>query len=159
MRIAIVYDSVFGNTAVIAEAIARSARELGEVTLLQARDAAGFDPAAFDLLVVGSPTRGFAPTPVISEFTGGLPKAALAAAAFDTRLDPDHIQPVPLRWVIQVGGYAADRIVGTLHEKGYRVLAPNGDFLVHGTEGPLKPGEIERAEVWLKQIAGGVSTG
>ena len=153
MRIAIIYDSVFGNTATVAEALARSARELGEVTLLSVRDAATFAPDGFDLLLIGSPTRGFAPTPAISEFTAGLPTVSIRAAAFDTRLDPDHIQPVPLRWVVQVGGYAANRIAGTLSEKGYNVLEPNGDFLVEGAEGPLKQGEIERAEAWLKQIA------
>lgn len=158
MRIAIIYDSVFGNTSIVAEAIARSARELGEVTLFSVRDAGAFDPGAFDLLLIGSPTRGFAATPAVSEFTAGLPTGTIHAAAFDTRLDPDHIQPAPLRWVIQVGGYAANRIAGTLREKGYNVLEPNGDFLVEGTEGPLKPGEIERAEAWLKQIAAGTST-
>ena len=155
MRIAIVYDSVFGNTAMIAQAIERSARELGDVTLVQVREAATFDPAPFDLLVIGSPTRGFAPTPAIAEFTASLADGTSRAAAFDTRLDPEHIQPAPLRWVIQVGGYAATRIADTLSDKGYDVLAPHGDFLVEGTEGPLKPGELERAEAWLKQVAAG----
>lgn len=159
MRIAIIHDSVFGNTSIIAEAIARSARELGDVTLIGVRDAGAFDPGAFDLLLIGSPTRGFAPTPAIAEFTAGLPAGTIRAAAFDTRLDPDHIQPAPLRWVIQVGGYAANRIADTLREKGYEVLVPNGDFEVEGAEGPLKAGEVERAEAWLKQIAGGPSTG
>lgn len=155
MRIAIIYDTVFGNTAKIAEAIARSARTLGETTIVPVREAASIDPADFDLLVVGAPTRGFAPTPEIAEFAAGLPKGTGRAAAFDTRLDPDHIQPAPLRWVIQVGGYAASRIADTLRDKGYEVLAPNGDFLVEGAEGPLKAGEIERAEAWLRQLAAG----
>lgn len=158
MRVAIIHDSVFGNTTIVAEAIARSARQLGEVTLVSVRDAGALDPGAFDLLLIGSPTRGFAPTPAIAEFTAGLPTGTIRAAAFDTRLDPDHIQPAPLRWVIQVGGYAANRIADTLREKGYNVLGPNGDFLVEGTEGPLKAGEIERAEAWLKQIAGSASS-
>jgi len=154
MRIAIVYDTVFGNTATIARAIARSAGTIGEVTLAEVREAASIDPAQFDLLVIGSPTRGFAPTPAIAEFTAGLPKGAGRAGAFDTRLDLDHVQPAPLRWVMQVGGYAAQRIADTLREKGYEVLAPNGNFLVEGAEGPIKDGEIERAEAWLKQLAG-----
>jgi menaquinone-dependent protoporphyrinogen IX oxidase len=57
MRIAIVYDSVFGNTAEIAKAIASAAAELGEVTLVPVREAQSLDPATFDLLLVGSPTR------------------------------------------------------------------------------------------------------
>src|SRR5690349_11404965 len=98
MRIAIVYDTVFGNTEAIAKAIARSATTIGEVTLAEVREAGSIDPAQFDLLVIGSPTRGFAPTPAIAEFTAGLPKGTGRAAAFDTRLDPDHVQPAPLRW-------------------------------------------------------------
>ena len=154
MRIAIIYDSVFGNTAHIAEAIGRSAHSLGEVTMLPVRDAHSLDPAAFDLLVIGSPTRGFAPTPAIAEFTASLATGTTRAAALDTRLEPDHIQPAPLRWVIQVGGYAANRIAEGLRHRGYEVVEPHGDFLVEGAEGPLKPGEIERAEAWLRQVAG-----
>lgn len=159
MRIAIVYDTVFGNTATIAKAIARSAAAIGEVTLAEVREAASIDPGKFDLLVIGSPTRGFAPTPAIAEFTAGVPRGTGRAAAFDTRLDLEHVQPPPLRWVMQVGGYAAQRIADTLREKGYDVLAPSGDFLVEGAEGPIKAGEIERAEAWVKQVAGNVAAG
>jgi hypothetical protein len=155
MRIAIVYDSIFGNTGEIAKAIATVAGTHGEVTLLAVADARALDPAGFDLLLVGSPTRGFAPTPAIAEFVGGLPRGAGRAAAFDTRLDPDNIHPAPLRWVVQVGGYAADRIASSLREKGFALYAPNGDFVVTGTEGPLKPGEIARAEAWAKAVLEG----
>jgi len=155
MRIAIVYDSVFGNTAEIAKAVARGASGANEVTLLPVGEARTLDPESHDLLVVGSPTRGFAPTPAISEFCAGLAAGSGPAAAFDTRLDPDSISPPPLRWVINVGGYAADRITTTLRGKGFAVSAPHGDFLVEGAEGPLKAGEIERAEAWGKALAEG----
>ncbi len=150
MRIAIIYDSVYGNTAQIARAIAKGAEQAGETLVLAVGEAKGLDTSGFDVLLIGSPTRGFAATPSIAEFVAGLPARGAAAAAFDTRLDPDSINPAPLRWVVQVGGYAADRIAATLREKGYAVSAPNGDFLVEGTEGPLKTGELERAEAWAR---------
>lgn len=153
MRIAIVYDSVFGNTAEIARAVARGAADAGEVTLLAVGEAQTFAPAHFDLVIVGSPTRGFAPTPAISEFLGSLAGGSGRAAAFDTRLDLDEIHPAPLRWVVQVGGYAASRIADALRQKGYTVIDPAGDFVVTGTEGPLKAGELERAEAWGKGLA------
>ncbi len=61
MQILIVYDSVFGNTAKIAAAIAGALRaSLGEdstVDLLQAGQANPFQYAGVDLRVIGSPTR------------------------------------------------------------------------------------------------------
>lgn len=156
MTVALVYDSVFGNTAEITRAIARGLEAGGRaVTLLQVAETHDFDPTGYELVVAGSPTRGFAPTPSIVEFIGGLPEGTGAVAAFDTRLDLDAINPAPLRWVVNAGGYAATRIGDALKRKGYALKEPNGDFKVSGTEGPLLAGEIERAEAWGKALAAG----
>ena len=82
--------------------IARSARELGEVTLFPVRDAGAFDPGAFDLLLIGSPTRGFAPTPAIAEFTGGLPWAHLdiAGTAFNSGGPRGHLTSGGTGWAV-----------------------------------------------------------
>ena len=155
MAIVIVYDSVFGNTQKIAEAIAAGLAGKGEVRLLPVRDAARLDLTEVDCLIVGSPTRGFNATPATSEFTEGL-DAILAtgrkAAAFDTRLDPEDITPAPLRWVVHAGGYAADRIGGGLKRKGFTLLGGPEGFRVGGTEGPLKHGEVERATAWAAAL-------
>jgi len=154
MTVALVYDSVFGNTAEIARAIARGLEARGRaVTLLPVAELHDFDAAGYELIVAGSPTRGFAPTPSIEEFVAGLPKGTGPVAAFDTRLDLDAINPAPLRWVVNAGGYAASRIGDALKRKGYALREPNGDFKVSGTEGPLMDGEIERAEAWGKGLA------
>ena len=153
MKIGIVYDSVFGNTAEIAKAIAVELQALHEVRLAPVAEAGSLDAAAMDLLIVGSPTRGFRPTPAIAEFIGGLSAAAdRSAAAFDTRMNPEDIHPAPLRWVVQAGGYAADRISVELAEKGYGLKGTPGGFLVTGTEGPLKQGEVERAKEWARSL-------
>ena len=54
MRIAVIYESIYGNTGAIAHAIADGLRAHGDVTLEPADDQAFMD---VDLLVVGAPTH------------------------------------------------------------------------------------------------------
>ncbi|HEX2369421.1 MAG TPA: flavodoxin domain-containing protein [Acidimicrobiia bacterium] len=54
MKSVVVYESVYGNTAAVAEAIASGLRAHGDVDLR----AVGDEPAVADLLVVGAPTHG-----------------------------------------------------------------------------------------------------
>jgi len=154
MTTVIVYDSIFGNTATIARAIAAGRSDDASVRLLSPTEARSLELAAGDLLIVGSPTRGFAATPAINEFLAGLSSvpAGIRAAAFDTRLAPETVHPAPLRWVVEAGGYAAKRIAEVLRQKGFAVAADEGGFAVQGTEGPLKPGEVERAETWARAL-------
>ena len=157
MAIVIVYDSIYGNTRQIAEAIAAGLEGKGEVRLMPVWNARSIDLSDVECLIVGSPTRGFNATPAISEFTAGLDAAKAArrlAAAFDTRLNLDDIHPEPLRWVVSAGGYAAERIAKGLVHKGFAVKGTGEGFLVGGTEGPLKPGEIERARAWAATLIG-----
>jgi flavodoxin len=151
MKVAIVHDSIFGNTASIAGAIADALRAAHDVALLPVGEAGSLDVAGLDLLIVGSPTRGFRPTPAVSEYAEGLDANKLSgkrAAAFDTRIAAEDIHPAPLRWVVEAGGYAADRIAGALAHKGCVSAGTPGGFVVTGTEGPLREGEIERAKAW-----------
>lgn len=153
MKCVIVYDSVFGNTAEVAKAIAAALEPEGMVQLMAVQSAQSLDLSGVDLLIVGSPTRGFRPTPAIGEFIGGLPTGTgIKGAAFDTRLDLEEIHPAPLRWVVNAGGYAAQRIAHGLRDKGFAVTAPEGDFAVTGSEGPLKTGELERAAAWARTL-------
>lgn len=117
MKITIVYDSIFGNTAHVAKVIAVALRGSNAVRLLTVHEAKSADLADTDLLIVGSPTRGFRPTPTISEYVErlGTVGAGKAAAVFDTRLDLETIEPPLLRWVVVAGGYAATRLRGDAH--------------------------------------------
>lgn len=152
----VVYDSVFGNTEAIARAIAAALEAGGPVRLLSVSQAQDLDLSDVDRLIVGSPTRGFRPTPALSEFVEGLqpPGHEIKTAAFDTRLDVEEIHPAPLRWVVSAGGYAADRIAGSLRHHGFAVSEPEAGFIVTGTEGPLKAGELERAAAWATSVFG-----
>ena len=156
MRIAIVYDSVFGNTGKVAEAIAAALGAAHAVQLLPVREAAGLKLDETDLLLVGSPTRGFRPTPEMAEFVGSLEHpdtSGCKVAAFDTRLDLDQIHPAPLRWVVNAGGYAAERLQDALQGHGFAVAGLPAGFRVSGTEGPMLDGELERAAAWATQLA------
>ena len=154
MNILVVYDSIFGNTAQIATAIGEALKESNEVKLATVQDAKSLDLSAIDLLIVGSPTRGFRPTPQISEYVEGLSKghAGKAAAAFDTRIELETIHPAPLRWVVDAGGYAADRIAALLERHGFAMTGGRAGFFVGGTEGPLNDGELERAKAWARSL-------
>lgn len=147
MTTLVIYDSVFGNTEKIAQAIrtALGARavSVGQVTADQLR--------SLDLLVVGSPTRGFRPTEGIAKFLNGLPKNHLAGvrvAAFDTRILLETIDSKALRFLVDKGGYAASTIAKTLEKKGGKLAASPEGFFVTGEQGLLKDGELERAAKW-----------
>jgi len=150
MKITIVYDSIFGNTAKIAKSIALALKDLAAVRLLTVQEAHDANLTDTDLLIVGSPTRGFRPTPAIAEYVEGLGALGTgkSAAVFDTRMDLETIQPPPLRWVVDAGGYAASRVASSLARHGFDVKSDAPGFLVTGTEGPLKEHELERAAAW-----------
>lgn len=155
----IVYDSVFGNTAEVARAIGAEFEGSHKVRVVAVQDAKPGDLDGADLVIFGSPTRGFRPTPAIQEFIGSTGESLRdrRVAAFDTRLDPESIQPAPLRWVVEVGGYAAGVLQRELDQKGANKVVEPAGFLVLGTEGPLKDGEIARARDWARALAEKIS--
>lgn len=156
MNIIIVYDSIYGNTAKIAEAIAAELRGTNNVTSMTVQDTKDLNLSDVDLLIVGSPTRGFNATPQISEFIAGLTSipASVSAAVFDTRLDLDTVHPLPLRWVMGVGGYASARMASAMQDLGIQMRGTPAGFCVMGAEGPLKEGEIQRAHAWAADLMG-----
>ena len=56
----VVYDSVFGNTAKVAEAIGEA---LGDASVKKVTEVSQKDLHNITVLFVGSPTRAFRPTP------------------------------------------------------------------------------------------------
>jgi len=147
MNALVIYDSVFGNTEKIALSIAAA---LGAQAIPISQANAG-QLRGLDLLVVGSPTRGFRPTEGIAKLFNALPKNHLAGvrvAAFDTRIVLETIDSKALRFLVDKGGYAASTIAKTLEKKGGQLAAPGEGFYVTGEQGPLKDGELERAAAW-----------
>jgi len=153
MKVLIVYDSVFGNTEQIARAISDSLGSKENVETLRVNDVRIEKITGLDLLIVGSPTRGFRPTQAITNFlkrisTNGL--NGVKVAAFDTRLLLSSIDSSVLRFIVKTGGYAAKSIANRLKKNGGNLTVPPEGFLVTGEEGPLKEGELERAADWAK---------
>jgi hypothetical protein len=166
MKTVVVYESMFGNTRTIAEAIADGLGGAGEVVLGTVDD---LSPDTMDdagLLVAGGPTHAHGMArpnahrtlakdassakygPVLAGeeslrvWLERLPAGRAAAAAFDTRFDKP-------RWLT---GSAATKIAQRLRGKGYKVVGTES-FFVQGGGGPLADGERERAAAWGRALA------
>jgi hypothetical protein len=164
MRTVVIYESMYGNTRTIAEAIARGIG--GDVMALRADAVPDYVLSGLDLVVVGAPThvrgmpsrrsrlgaknkageRKTEPVEVergIREWLDGLgtgPKPP--AAAFDTRLDGPAF----------LTGRASRRIGRKLRHKRFPVVASAQSFLVAKGD-RLVTGEAERAEAWGRSLA------
>lgn len=163
MRALVVFESMFGNTATVAEAIAEGMGTGLDVRLVNVAEAPVEVPADVDLLVVGGPTHAFGmsrpatrksaedqggttTTPITTGMREWLDAAtvppAIVGATFDTRV---HVRWLP--------GSAARKAERRLRRHGVALLAPATTFWVEGTPGPLADGERERAVRWGEHLA------
>ncbi len=155
MKALIIYDSQFGNTEKIAQSIGDALAAGAETTLLRAAAATPAALTGYDLIVVGSPTQRFNATEVMSGLLSSPDLHNVKAAAFDTRFDRAEVEQGVLRLAMKVAGdkaWAATHIADTLTKAGATVVVAPEGFIVEGTEGPLRPGELERAAEWATQI-------
>jgi len=151
MKALIIYDSVFGNTGKIAKSIEAGIASQNEVVALSITEATIERLNNIDLLVIGSPTRGFRPTEPVKAFLNQISSTQLSninVATFDTRIDLKTIKSGFFRFVVNKGGYAADGMAKQFKKMGAKSVVAAEGFLVMGEEGPLKDGELERAEKW-----------
>jgi hypothetical protein len=162
MRALVAYESMFGNTQAIADAIVQGLSGRMRVEALEV----GVAPTAIDddvvLLVVGGPTHAFGLSrprtrqdaarqataglvsrgPGLREWLTSLKApAGVAAAAFDTRISKPRLP-----------GSAARAAEKRLRRLGLRMVAPAESFYVEGTSGPLLEGEQERARRWGESV-------
>jgi len=70
MRAAVVYESMFGNTRRVAEAVAEELSLHMETDLMEVGEAPGRLEAAVDLVVVGAPTHAFSLSRPADELLG-----------------------------------------------------------------------------------------
>jgi hypothetical protein len=168
MRALVVYESMFGNTGLIAEAIADGLAVHGEVETVEVGAAPVLLPAEVDLLVVGGPTHAFGMSrpgtrsnakgqteaPLVSpgigirEWLEGIarPRHRVSSAAFDTRIDKPRVP-----------GSAAAAAAKRLRRLGFhQAMSPESFFVVGGT-GPLLPGEYERAHRWGDSVGSSIA--
>jgi flavodoxin I len=156
MKAMVIYDSVFGNTEKVAQAIGQALGSPEDVKVVRVSDAKPEQLVGLTLLIVGSPTRQFSPTGATTGFLKSIPKHGLKGvkvAAFDTRFTESAIEKVRiLAFFVKIFGYAAKPIADRLQKKGGELVVPPEGFYVGDTEGPLLEGELERAADWAKQI-------
>jgi flavodoxin len=147
MKTLVVYDSLYGNTKAIAQAIGDALP--GEVEVLHVSEAEASGLEAYDLLVVGAPTHGAKPSPDMQGFLDQIQAPALEGvkvAGFDTRMTNK---------LITMFGVAAHKIAKALQQKGGIPAGKPEGFYVRGGEGPLRDGEVERAARWAERLVGG----
>ncbi len=155
MKTLIIYDSVFGNTEIIARAIYDAFENKEETHICKPET---FTPELLngvELLIVGSPTRGFRPTKPITDLFESMKSDSLKgvmASAFDTRVKLETIKSGALRLLVKAGGYADKTISKLLNKKGATIIVPSQGFFVTANEGPLYNTEIERTTEWTKDI-------
>lgn len=155
MKTLIVFDSFFGNTEQVARAIGAALAGENDVVCMRVADVTPGLLAGVKLLIVGSPTRGFRPTPAISAFIDGVPAGGLngvAVATFDTRITPEEVKSIVYTPLAKIFGYAAKPMVSKLEGRGAKAVALPEGFHVMGEKGPLKEGELERATAWAKRM-------
>ena len=146
MKALVVYDSVFGNTEQIAQAIGNALGSQKDVEILRVSNVKPEQLMGLKLLIVGSPTHGGRPTSAIQDFLNKVSEPAIRGinvAAFDTRFSTR---------LVRIFGYAAGRIADSLKRNGGTLIVSPEGFFVKGKEGPLKEGELERAASWAKVI-------
>lgn len=165
MRALVVFESSFGNTGQVAEAVWEGMRtRLPDVALLDVASAPRRLPPELELLVVGAPTQAFGmsrprtredaqrqagvpepgPTLGVREWLRELepPQRPVHAATFDTRIHTPHVP-----------GSAAVGAWRVLRRDGFQVSAEAESFWVLGIRGPLRDGELDRARSWGVSLA------
>jgi flavodoxin len=171
MRAVIVYESMFGNTHLIAGAIASGLAPGNVITVVPVAEADRALLDGADLVVAGGPThvhgmsrastrqaaaeqadkegsqlsldhRAPAGGPGLRDWFSSLGQLTASAAAFDTRIDG------PAAFT----GRASKGIARLLREHGLTLLAPAESFLVT-KDNRMRPGEEDRAREWGKSLA------
>ncbi|NUT92688.1 MAG: flavodoxin [Saccharothrix sp.] len=165
-RALVVYESMFGNTRTIAEAVAEGLTGFGDVEVVEVSQAPDTLPDDVELLLVGAPTHAFGlsrpatrtsaaeqtTSPLVSsgrgvrEWLEVLPHNAnrTVAGAFDTR--------------VKVGllpGSAAKLIAKRLRKLGFPLVVPPRTFWVVGTTGPLRDRQRDEAVEWARGVTVG----
>jgi flavodoxin len=146
MNILIVHFSKFGHTRLVAEAIAEALGTAGKARVVGLRQVTTSDLMGTDLLVAGTPTHRMNLPEAVQPVLESLPKCVLRdtpVAVFDTSY---QMSAFLARFT------AAGKLARRLRRLRGRLIIPPETFHVEGREGPLYPGELDRARAWARLI-------
>jgi HSP20 family molecular chaperone IbpA len=176
MKITIVYESMFGNTHTVAQAISDGVRQAHPDADVECVAVGNAPPEAMkstDLLIVGGPTHI---RHMATDFSRKMQirgeKKAEAKGEPAHELELDAAGPDLREWFHQLpkakvgtqaaafdtrlgsalAGGAAYGIAHRLHKHGYYLVKNPEGFVVDEAHGPLREGEIERAKDWGAQL-------
>lgn len=176
MDVAVVYESLFGNTRRVAEAVAegiRGAAPAARVRVVPVADASTDAVRHADLLVVGGPTHILRTTTARTRQQGVASVARSRSTTAPVTLEPGAQGPGVREWLDALGeaeprqraaafdtrlpaplaGGAARAIGRQLRRHGFRVVDQPSGFVVKGGQGPLRDGELDRARDWGAALA------
>ena len=172
MRALVVYESMYGNTRLIAEAIGDGLREDLDTDVTSLRSVSSDVVRHADLLVVGGPTHAHGMSHAstrqaaadalskpdsdlvldpdaagdgVREWFESLEPLTARAAAFDTRVDMSAL----------LSGRASKGIAKQLRRLGCDLVVEPQSFLVT-KDTHLEPDEESRARAWGKRLAGAI---
>jgi Flavodoxin len=176
MKITIVYESMFGNTHEVAEAIsegARGAQPDADVGCVAVADASPELIKSTELLVVGGPTHIRGMTSGFSRKMGISGEEKLEAQGEPAHeMEEDAEGPGVREWFdslpkgseggsaaafdtrlpSRMAGGAAHGIARRLRKHGYDLVSEPEGFVLDDAYGPMRAGEIERAKQWGAQL-------
>ncbi|WP_203015000.1 MULTISPECIES: hypothetical protein [unclassified Frankia] len=167
----IVFESMFGNTREIAEAVAAALAERMDIELMEVADAPTVVPGEVDLLVVGGPTHALGMSRPSTRQDAARQLAADAEhGSFNLEVvsrgdgirewlaNVDLGRPAPTVAVFDtkvrspLPGSAASKAARLLSRRGTNVVGRRS-FYVTGTQGPLRDGERDQARIWASELA------
>jgi hypothetical protein len=168
-RVLVVYESMFGNTAEAAQAVARGLEGEGcRVDVVEVSSAPATLPADLALLLIGAPTHAFSlsrPSTRADAVRAGAPELRATTGVREwltglsvphpTRLAVFDTRVAKVRWIPKAAGSAAARLA---KGKGLSLLDRPFNFLVEDTQGPLQGGQVEMAERWGRDLGVAVQT-
>jgi len=132
----VIFDSKFGNTEKIAEALSEGMKKEGlNVDCVRIENVDLNKLAEYDMLAIGAPTQWFGISKPMKEFLKKLANVNLQnkkAFAFDTKLSEGR------------SGSAAKGIEKQLKQLQMTIIRPYASAIVKGVKGPLEEGAEEK---------------
>ena len=169
MKALVIYESMYGNTQRIAEAVAEGLGKHLPTTLTEVGTAADELPDDVALLVVGGPTHAFSMSrestraDAASKVTKPMVSRGRGLRDWIEAVCADHgSRPPAATFATKVRrprlfGSAASAAAKRLRRGGFRLVSSPADFWVEGSEGPLSQGAVEAAEAWGDQLGARIS--